>query len=520
MSSCGLTLAPPAKTVVVYRNGDPFFPGRKFVVNQRRFPTFEAFLNEVTESIGAPLAVRNLYTPKHGHRVAALGDLQEGCQYVAAGFEKFRKLNYLNRGKKEIRGTRNSEGLQVGSSGKPEGRAGSARWRRGNSPGWLCARAVAVLLHRTRSLVPHRSSLAVEQLGAMAEAPPPAPHDTVSVFSLEGLWEWVWRLEFLCKILGTLPHRDNSQLLPEILVNMASGWLFFPTCCRNTVSPRALGCFHRSVFRNGDLLSPPFPLSLSTSTPLQWDTLLATLTGKANLRSGAVSKLCRLDGTQVSSEEELVNGDYYVAVGNEEYKKLPYLELLVPQDSVGRTLWNHPNSRRKKYHRRFGELCATSQISAGDSALAEPPQQLDSHRVQTTGAAEKDAIPAALPRLQRQGGKSHLKEFIFHAKPVRAGRNRRSSRNVQHWPDQEESVYKTRDPRKEMRGAQEVKDDEHTRADVPTDQARTSEKSPKAGGRKRDASDSEDGKHPMMLPLAAKSSEELTKGLRWEKRDD
>lgn len=51
------------------------------------------------------------------------------------------------------------------------------------------------------------------------------------------------------------------------------------------------------------------------------------------------SRLCRLDGTQVSGGEELVNGDYYVAVGNEEYKKLPYFELLVPQDSACRTLW-------------------------------------------------------------------------------------------------------------------------------------------------------------------------------------
>ncbi|NXW97278.1 DCD2B protein, partial [Larus smithsonianus] len=211
MSPHGLALAPPAKNVVVYRNGDPFFPGRKFVVNQRRFLTFEAFLNEVTKSIHAPLAVRNLYTPRHGHRVTELGDLQDGCQYVAAGFEKFKRLNYLNPGRKELRGTRNSQGLQV--------------------------------------------------------------------------------------------------------------------------SPSA------DVFRNGDLLSPPFPLLLSKSTPLQWDPLLATLTEKADLRSGAVNKLCRLDGTQVSGGEELVNGDYYVAVGNEEYKKLPYFELLVPQDSAYKTLW-------------------------------------------------------------------------------------------------------------------------------------------------------------------------------------
>ncbi|NXK06265.1 DCD2B protein, partial [Herpetotheres cachinnans] len=225
MSSRGLALAPPAKNVVVYRNGDPFFPGRKFVVNQQRFLTFEAFLNEVTKSIQAPLAVRNLYTPRHGHRIAELADLQDGCQYVAAGFEKFKKLDYLNHGRKELRGTRNSE--------------------------------VAVCF---------------------------SPSSTA---------------------VGIL----------------------------------ALGCFCCSVFRNGDLLSPPFPLPLSKSTPLQWDALLATLTEKADLRSGAVNKLCRLDGTQVSGGEELLNGNYYVAVGNEEYKKLPYFELLVPRDSACRTLW-------------------------------------------------------------------------------------------------------------------------------------------------------------------------------------
>ncbi|XP_076213778.1 doublecortin domain-containing protein 2B [Aptenodytes patagonicus] len=240
MSSRGLALAPPAKNVVVYRNGDPFFPGRKVVVNQRRFLTFEAFLNEVTKSVHAPLAVRNLYTPRHGHRVAELGDLQDGCHYVAAGFEKFKKLNYLNHGRKELRGTRNSEDLQF------------------------------------RTVAPWKSNVLVR---------------------------WQKHAHLPCTI---------------------------------------------HVFRNGDLLSPPFPLPLSKSTPLQWDALLATLTEKANLRSGAVNKLCRLDGTQVSGGEELVNGDYYVAVGNEEYKKLPYFELLVPQDSARRTLWHGLQRNHKR----------------------------------------------------------------------------------------------------------------------------------------------------------------------------
>ncbi|NXU76662.1 DCD2B protein, partial [Oreotrochilus melanogaster] len=226
MSSHGFALAPPAKRVLVYRNGDPFCPGKKFVVTQKRFLTLEVFLSEVTKSIRAPLAVRNLYTPRHGHCVAELGDLQDGCQYMAAGFEKFKKLDYLHHGRKQLHGTRNRQGLQL---------------------------------------------------------PPAAP----------------WKP----KALGRWQQRSH------------------PPCTIH-------------VFRNGDLLSPPFPLLLSRSTRLQWDTLLALETKK--IHSGTVHKLCRLDGTAVSAGEELLNGHHYVAVGKEEYKKLPYLELLVPQGSACR----------------------------------------------------------------------------------------------------------------------------------------------------------------------------------------
>lgn len=82
----------PAKTIVVYRNGDPFFEGRKFVLARRRVPTFEALLDQLTEQVAAPLGVRRLYTPTRGRPVRALDALLPGGKYVAAGPERFKKL--------------------------------------------------------------------------------------------------------------------------------------------------------------------------------------------------------------------------------------------------------------------------------------------------------------------------------------------------------------------------------------------------------------------------------------------
>uniref|UniRef100_A0A8C6DYR2 Doublecortin domain-containing protein 2C n=1 Tax=Moschus moschiferus TaxID=68415 RepID=A0A8C6DYR2_MOSMO len=86
----------PAKTIVVYRNGDQFYVGRKFVLSRRRVATFEALLEQLTEQVEVPFGVRRLFTPTRGQPVLELDSLQAGGKYVAAGRERFKKLDYIN----------------------------------------------------------------------------------------------------------------------------------------------------------------------------------------------------------------------------------------------------------------------------------------------------------------------------------------------------------------------------------------------------------------------------------------
>ncbi|XP_030014894.1 doublecortin domain-containing protein 2-like [Sphaeramia orbicularis] len=95
---------PVVKNIFMFRNGDPYYEARRIVINQKRVCNFETLLREVTGGIQPPFgAVRNIYTPRGGHKVDCLDNLQSGEQYVAAGRERFKKLDYLQIGSRKKR---------------------------------------------------------------------------------------------------------------------------------------------------------------------------------------------------------------------------------------------------------------------------------------------------------------------------------------------------------------------------------------------------------------------------------
>ncbi|NWI86859.1 DCDC2 protein, partial [Pitta sordida] len=222
---------PTVKSVLVYRNGDPFFPGRRIVIHEKKVSNFDVFLKEVTGGVKAPFgAVRNIYTPRGGHRVRQLEDLQSGEQYVAGGREAFKKLNYLD----------------IGETKKK-------------------------------------------------------------------------------------PAEVNNEVKPV-------------THSRITVSARFRKPLQEPytifLIANGDLISPAVRLLIPRKTLNHWDHILEMVTGKVTLRSGAVHRLYTLDGKLVQNGLDLENGQVYVAVGREKFKKLPYGDLLFSKSTMRRPQGN------------------------------------------------------------------------------------------------------------------------------------------------------------------------------------
>ncbi|KAM6916848.1 doublecortin domain-containing protein 2C [Lycodopsis pacificus] len=316
---------PPTKTIIVYKNGDAFFPGRKVVVNPRHLSTFDNLLTSLTRGLEAPFgAVRRLYTPTEGHKVQTLDDLEQGSVYVAAGNEQFKKLDY-------------------------------------------------------------------------------------------------------CEITTKKPQKKKiEQIRPvvhsRIIASARWGRTTHESCTIN-------------VFTNGDVFVAPVRMRIPKYTLRSWEHVLAMVTEKVRLRTGAVYRLCTLDGRPLCGPAELENNQHYVAVGAERFKALPYNHC-VP----------------------FGDLIGENHTIKGQDIL--PAVKKTRHPEDTfahTGFGE-DLEHTARGQMKKQ------------ARPTRAKQRGQVSRNPVLFSTGEGSVFNAQNKRSETAGAAEVQEDGQLKADLPIDQ--------------------------------------------------
>ncbi|XP_043398224.1 doublecortin domain-containing protein 2C isoform X2 [Chelonia mydas] len=328
-ASYSLTGVSPASTVLVYRNGDPFFSGRKFVINHRYVKTFEALITLLNEGVEVPFGVRTLYTPQEGHRLRNLSDLKQGGKYVAAGREKFKKLDYIHISIK-----------------KPQRR---------------------------------RKAVVIK----------PVVHSKIRVPSR---WQLIYN------------------------------------------KPRNI-----NVFTNGDMLKPPVKFIIPRFTLKSWNCVLALINEKIFLRCGGVHSLYTLDGHAVHDSDGLEDDHYYVAVGKEKFKSLPYWRSSRVSPEVQR-YGESPKRPRKKKAR--SEKHSASQPSCKHSAKSQKsPKPVD--------------------------GKAHS---VFYAKESKEVKKARPERTTPLGSDKAPSIFKAGKPRGEVQGAAEVQEDKNLKVEMPIDQ--------------------------------------------------
>ncbi|XP_051791694.1 doublecortin domain-containing protein 2-like isoform X9 [Erpetoichthys calabaricus] len=347
---------PVVKSVHLYRNGDPYFQGRKIVVNEKRVCNFESFLKEATSGVQASFgAVRNIYTPSEGHRVDALEELESGQHYVAAGREKFKKLDYLQIGSKKKNSIQNSN----------------------------------------------------IQTNLM----------------------------------------DDSQRSKDIKPVAHSRIVVSARFLRPIQEPCAI-----FLVANGDVLNMPVRLLIPRKILAQWEHILEMVTEKMRVRIlGAVHSLFTFDGKHIMEAKDLENGQFYVAVGRERFKKLAYSDLL------------------------FTKPAPIRRYNGSKAASLPPLYRYENHKEGLAGRQSKstggssDASPQPPKRKGKKEQLSPAEEVGLHGKPVRV-KWKRNGITAPIYHRNSDKPSKAYDERPESRDAGEVEEAEFLQVDIPVDQ--------------------------------------------------
>ncbi|XP_042357259.1 LOW QUALITY PROTEIN: doublecortin domain-containing protein 2 [Plectropomus leopardus] len=190
-----------------------------------------------------------------------------------------------------------------------------------------------------------------------------------------------------------------------------------------------------NVLTNGEILVPPARIRIPKHTLRSWENVLAMVTEKVRLRTGAVHRLCTLDGHPLCGPTELENNQYYVAVGAEKFKDLPYdrhktCKDLIKENNMIERQDILPTIRKTRH-----------------------PKDVFAH----TGFRE-DLEHTARGQMKKQ------------AKPERTKQQKQVSRSPVLFSTGEGSVFNAKNKRSEMAGAAEVQEDGQLKVDLPIDQ--------------------------------------------------
>ncbi|KAI8904878.1 hypothetical protein EDD86DRAFT_194666, partial [Gorgonomyces haynaldii] len=82
------------RKIRIYKNGDEYFMGKRIILNERIYRSYEQFILSMSKEIDLKSgAVRRIYD-MNGKQMRALEELENGCFYVASSGEPFKRVNY------------------------------------------------------------------------------------------------------------------------------------------------------------------------------------------------------------------------------------------------------------------------------------------------------------------------------------------------------------------------------------------------------------------------------------------